>query len=155
MYERVTVPFDHPRPAWYLALNPVGGIPTLVDGDAVVAESNAILRYVARLAGRDDLYPTDPAGAARVDTFLDRWSLTFRPALFRHEAEALGFLFGQGMDSRDPDPAAAERVAHEIAPTLDVLESLVDRSGTALGASRSPMWPPRPRCTARRARVST
>lgn len=133
-YERVTVPFDHPRPAWYLALNPVGGIPTLVDGDAVVPESNAILRYVARRESRHDLYPVDAAAAARVDAFLDRWSLTFRPALFRHEAESLGFLFGHGMDSREPDPAAAERVAAEISPTLAVLDGLIDPSGTALGA---------------------
>lgn len=132
-YRRVTVPFALPRPAAYLALNPVGGIPTLVDGDVVVAESNAILRYLARREGRDDLYPADPAGAARVDTFLDRWSLTFRPALFRHEAAALGFAPGKGMGGAPADPDAAARVADEIAPTLALLESLLDDSGTALG----------------------
>ena len=31
-YERRTVPFDLPRPDWYLAVNPVGGIPALDDG---------------------------------------------------------------------------------------------------------------------------
>ena len=46
-YERRTVPFDLPRPAWYLAVNPVGGIPALDDGDLVLAESHAILRYLA------------------------------------------------------------------------------------------------------------
>lgn len=132
-YERVLVPFALPRPADYLALNPVGGIPTLVDGDVVVAESNAILRYLARRDGRDDLYPLDPAGAARVDTFLDRWSLTFRPAFFRHEAAAIGFAPGKGMGGAEPDPDAAVRIADEIAPTLALLESIVDPAGWALG----------------------
>ena len=133
-YERVLVPFDLPRPAAYLTLNPLGGIPTLVDGDTVVAESNAILRYLARRERREDLYPADPVGAARVDTFLDRWSLTFRPAFFRHEAAALGFAPGKGMGGADPDADAAARIAAEIAPTLTLLETLVDAaSGTALG----------------------
>lgn len=133
-YERVLVPFALPRPDDYLALNPVGGIPTLVDGEVVVAESNAILRYLARRAGRDDLYPADPVGAARVDTFLDRWSLTFRPAFFRVEAAALGFAPGKGMGGAEPDPDAATRIASEIAPTLALLESILDPSGWALGS---------------------
>jgi glutathione S-transferase len=132
-YDRVTVPFVLPRPDEYRALNPVGGIPTLVDGTTVVAESNAILRYLARRERRDDLYPTDATGAARVDTFLDRWSLTFRPAFFPHEAAALGFAPGKGMGGAPPDPEAAARVAGELTPTLDLLESLLDDSGTALG----------------------
>ncbi|MGL6280432.1 MAG: glutathione S-transferase family protein [Gaiella sp.] len=133
--ERVTIPFALPRPDTYLALNPLGGIPTLVDGDVVVAESNAILRYLARREGRDDLYPVDPAGAARVDTFLDRWSLTFRPAFFRHEAEALGFVPGKGMGGGPANPERAAEIAVEIAPTLALLESLLDGSATALGGS--------------------
>lgn len=132
-HERVTVPFALPRPDEYRALNPVGGIPTLVDGAVVVAESNAILRYLARREGRADLYPTDAVGAALVDTFLDRWSLTFRPAFFPHEAAALGFAPGKGMGGAPPDPEAAARVAGELGPTLSLLESILDDSGTALG----------------------
>src|SRR6478609_346421 len=40
------VPFGADRPAWHLAVNPVGGIPALVDGDLHLAESHAILRYL-------------------------------------------------------------------------------------------------------------
>lgn len=132
-YERTTVPFALPRPDEYLALNPVGGIPTLVDGEIVVAESNAILRYLARRERRDDLYPTDPTSAAPIDTFLDRWSLTFRPAFFKHEAPALGFAPGKGMGGGDPDPEAAARAAADIAPTLELLESIVTAEGSAVG----------------------
>ena len=48
---------DNHRPA-YLALNPTGQLPTLVDGDVVVYESNAILAYLfAKHAS--PLYPRD------------------------------------------------------------------------------------------------
>jgi glutathione S-transferase len=132
-YERSTIPFALPRPDAYLALNPVGGIPTLVDGETVVAESNAILRYLARREGRGDLYPTEPDRAAAIDTFLDRWSLTFRPAFFKHEAPALGFAPGKGMGGAEPDPDGAARAALEIAPTLALLESIVTGEGSAVG----------------------
>ena len=55
------------KEAWYLALNPNGRIPTIVDhdnGDLVVFESGAILIYLAEKTGR--LMPTDAAGRSRV-----------------------------------------------------------------------------------------
>lgn len=132
-HERRTVPFDLPRPDWYLAVNPVGGIPTLDDGGFVVSESNTILRYLAAREGRDDLYPSDPRARAQVDELLDRWSLTFRPAFFRYEAPALGFVPGKGMGAGDPDTAVLPGIAEAIAPTLRALDAVVDPSGTALG----------------------
>ncbi len=132
-YERRTVPFDQPRPDWYLAVNPVGGIPTLDDGGFVVSESNTILRYLAMREGRDDLYPSDPAKRALVDELLDRWSLTFRPAFFRYEASALGFAPGKGMGGAEPDPAALPAVAEAIAPVLRTLDALVGPSGAPRG----------------------
>jgi glutathione S-transferase len=132
-HERRTVPFDLPRPDWYLAANPVGGIPALDDDGFVVSESNTILRYLALRAGRDDLYPRDARARARVDELLDRWSLTFRPAFFRYEAPALGFAPGKGMGGAEPDGAALPGVAEAISPTLRMLDALVDPSGTALG----------------------
>lgn len=133
-YERRTVPFDLPRPDWYLAVNPLGGIPTLDDDGFLLSESNAILRYLASREARDDLYPADPRARARVEMTLDRWSLTFRPALFRYETKALGYVPGKGMGGREPDLEAAARVAEEIAPTLRTLDGLLDPSGYALGA---------------------
>jgi len=99
----------------------------------VLSESNAILRYLAAREGRDDLYPDDARDRARVEMLLDRWSLTFRPALFRYEAEALGFAPGKGMGGREPDVTQLPELARAIAPTLHTLDALIDPSGTALG----------------------
>jgi glutathione S-transferase len=41
------VDLTKPRPASYLAVNPSGRTPTLVDGDFKLTESNAILQYIA------------------------------------------------------------------------------------------------------------
>jgi glutathione S-transferase len=131
--ERRLVPYDQPRPDWYLAINPAGGIPTLDDDGFVVSESNAILRYLAVRERRDDLYPAAPKDRARVETMLDRWSLTFRPAFFRHEAAALGFVPGKGMGAGEPAREAAAEIADEIAPTLRALDEIIGASGYALG----------------------
>jgi glutathione S-transferase len=65
----------------YLAMNPTGRVPTLVDGDFVLWESNSILRYLAMQYGpQSSLYPADPKVRASADRWLD-WSLsTLQPA---------------------------------------------------------------------------
>lgn len=64
---------EHRSPA-FLALNPNGAIPVLVDDDFVLTESVAILRYLAR---RFELpvYPADLRGQARVDQMMN-WFVT-------------------------------------------------------------------------------
>lgn len=65
----------------YLAMNPTGKIPTIVDGDFVLWESNSILRYLVMQYGESStLYSPDPAARASIDRWLD-WSLsTLQPA---------------------------------------------------------------------------
>ena len=132
-YERTIVPFALPRPDWYLAVNAVGGIPALDDDGFVLSESNAILRYLAGREERHDLYPPEPRRRARVDELLDRWSLTFRPAFFRYESAALGYVPGKGMGGRAPDTGDLPAIADAIAPVLRTLDSIIDPSGCALG----------------------
>jgi GSH-dependent disulfide-bond oxidoreductase len=58
---------EEQKQAWYLAINPNGRIPTIVDHDAddfVVFESGAILIYLAEKTGC--LVPHDPKGRSQV-----------------------------------------------------------------------------------------
>ena len=132
-YERHEVPMLRPRPADYVAVNPFAGIPTLDDDGFVVTESNAILRYLALREGREDLYPTEPRGHARVNEMLDRFALTIRPALFKHEAAAMGFKFGIGFGGVPNDPERAAEIAVDIAPQLALLEQILSDGPYALG----------------------
>jgi glutathione S-transferase len=59
------VDLTKPRTPEYLAINSSGRTPTLVDGDFTLAESNAIMQY---LAGRSSntLWPNDPRSRADI-----------------------------------------------------------------------------------------
>jgi glutathione S-transferase len=57
----------------YLKLNPTGKVPTIVDGETVIWESNTILRYLAAKNG-GPLYPADPARRTEVERWMD-WLL--------------------------------------------------------------------------------
>jgi glutathione S-transferase len=60
----------------YLAMNPNGRVPTLVDGDFVLWESNSIMRYLVLAYGKGSpIYPEAPKRRASVDRWLD-WSLS-------------------------------------------------------------------------------
>lgn len=55
----------------YLAMNPNGTVPTLIDGGGPpLWESGAIVRYLANVYGSDPFWPADPVERADVD----RWA---------------------------------------------------------------------------------
>lgn len=60
---------QHKQPD-FLALNPRGQVPVIVDGDVVLYDSTAILVYLARRYGGEQWLPGDAVGAARVQQFL-------------------------------------------------------------------------------------
>ena len=62
---------DQPEAAELRRLNPLGQIPVLIDGPEVIADSNAILVYLAaRYAPESGWMPRDPLGAAQVQRWL-------------------------------------------------------------------------------------
>jgi glutathione S-transferase len=132
-HEQALVPVEEPRPAEFLALNPIGTVPTLVDEELVLSESHAIMRYLIRREGRPDLYGPTQAEAAHIDEWLDRLTTVLRPALFRHESVALGYVRGSGFHPENGDPEAALERAAAIAPTLRTFDALVSDNGTVLG----------------------
>ncbi|MFX8778252.1 glutathione S-transferase N-terminal domain-containing protein, partial [Acinetobacter baumannii] len=59
----------HKRPE-FLAISPFGQVPALDDEGVAVADSTAILVYLAKKAGRSDWLPEDAKGAAAVQRWL-------------------------------------------------------------------------------------
>ena len=66
--------------AAYLAMNPNGLVPTLRDGDLVIWESHAIVRYLAARYGEGSLWPSDASARAVVDQWTDWTATMFQPA---------------------------------------------------------------------------
>jgi len=59
----------HKQPQ-FLALNSFGQVPVIEDDGVVLADSNAILVYLAQKYGQGRWLPADPVGAARVQRWL-------------------------------------------------------------------------------------
>lgn len=70
---------EHQAPD-YLARNPNGKVPTLIDGDFVLWESNAILCYLADQKPASGLYPTELKARADVNRWLFWEAAHFGPA---------------------------------------------------------------------------
>jgi glutathione S-transferase len=119
--EELALPYDvrvidlgknEQKQPWFLAINPNGRIPAIVDhdeGDFAVFESGAILLYLAEKTGR--LMPADPKGRSRVvqwlmfqmggigpmmgqaNVFSRYWPEKYQPAIDRYQNESRR-LFG-------------------------------------------------------------
>ncbi|MBR1280528.1 glutathione S-transferase [Bradyrhizobium sp. AUGA SZCCT0177] len=77
-YDRIDagMQFGKNNEAPYLAMNPNGRVPTLIDGDFVLWESNSVMRYLCLAYGQNSsIYPQSPQARAAVDRWLD-WTLS-------------------------------------------------------------------------------
>lgn len=102
-YRFVEAPAPVREGAEFLRLNPLGQIPVLQDGELVLADSNAILVYLAKRYAPDSGWlPEDPVAAAQVQRWLSlaageiafgpararvgaRWGDTGMPATLMHK----------------------------------------------------------------------
>jgi glutathione S-transferase len=113
------------KTAAYLALNPMGKVPSLVDGPVVLWESTAIAWYLAEKYGAGKLLPATVEGRAEVV----KW-LSF---LLGHVAPAQGGAFynsaaGAALFNRAPDRNALENAHKELARFLPVLDAQLART---------------------------
>ncbi|HLV96225.1 MAG TPA: glutathione S-transferase N-terminal domain-containing protein [Candidatus Acidoferrales bacterium] len=113
-YERIDagMAFGRNHEADYLAMNPNARVPTLVDGDFVLWESNSIMRYLVRAyRPQSPLYPHDAKVRAGVDRWLD-WTLsTLQPVdrpLFWALVRTPPAQRDMAAIQRDADAAAAQ-----------------------------------------------
>ncbi|HVV48170.1 MAG TPA: glutathione S-transferase family protein [Polyangia bacterium] len=114
------VPGGEGRRPDYLALNPMGKVPALVDGDVRLWESNAINWYLAETHPGARLLPASPAGRAAVQRWLMFQTGHLTPAcatLFRKTNARVRAIW-----KTDADAAAVERARQELGRYLPVLE---------------------------------
>lgn len=65
----------------YKRMNPNALVPTIEDGDFVLWESNAIVRYLSRTYGQGSLWPDDQRQAADADRWMEWQATTLTPAM--------------------------------------------------------------------------
>ncbi|SMF95813.1 glutathione S-transferase [Methylomagnum ishizawai] len=103
----------------FLKLNPHGKVPTLVDGDFSLWESNAILQYLAAKQGDTALYPDDVKVRADIARWLFWESSSWSQVCMVYVNEnILKPMLGRG----EPDPAELAKVEekfHRFAKVLD------------------------------------
>jgi glutathione S-transferase len=128
-FEAVKVDFAtaEQRGGRYLAINQKGRVPALAEGEWVLTENPAILRYIARRHPEAGLWPEDPREEARCAEWLAWISSTIHPA-YAHIRRAERYA---------TDEAAIEDVkakGHETCADLwTMIEVGLSRGGWALG----------------------
>lgn len=82
--------FDKIKSPEYLQKHPLGKVPTLDTPEGPIFESNSILRYLARKAGK--LYGNTLAETATIDQWLEFNNTQLGPGNFRTNYAILGFM---------------------------------------------------------------
>ena len=103
--------------AEFRAMNPHGKVPVLEDGDTVVWESHAILRYLAASYGAARFWSPDPAARSLVDRWLDWSQCALQPAF-------MGVFWGYfRTPPKQRDVAAIERARRECEQLFRLLDA--------------------------------
>jgi glutathione S-transferase len=72
---------EHKKPE-YLAINPVGKVPALIDDGVIVHDSTIINEYLEDKFPQNNLLPADPVARARARKFEDYADAYLMPSLF-------------------------------------------------------------------------
>ena len=114
----------------FLAVNPAGRVPVLVDGDVILTESHAILAYLGETAGR--LWPATAAGRAEALQWLFFQSQHIIPhageVALRIRAKVLGI---------PADETTVARGEKALPTPLSVLERQLAKNKWMLGSDFS------------------
>jgi glutathione S-transferase len=114
--------FGRNRDGEYLAMNPNGLIPTVLDDGHVLWESNTILRYLAASYDTGALWEPDPGKRAEGEKWMD-WQLTVL-------APPMTPLFKQYLrvPAGERDPVPIERSHKDAARAFAILDQALARS---------------------------
>jgi len=128
-YELVPLDFrtgEHKAPA-FLAINPVGKMPAMVDGDVVMSESLGMNLYAAQRYGAGTLFPAGDTAHAKIV----QWTLW---AACELEPVAYGMLREVMFKKpEERDPAVFAALSERAKPLLQVLSTALDGKSYLLG----------------------
>ena len=110
------------KPADFLAANPRGRVPTLIDGNVTVYESTVVLEYLEDAYPKPPLYPRDVAGRARCRLIEDVGD--------QDVGGPVGVLAQQLFLQKDP----AQRDMQAVATAKEDLAKVYARLESVLGA---------------------
>jgi glutathione S-transferase len=102
----------------YRAMNPMGLVPTMKDGDVVMFESPAILRYLGARYGDERFWPSDPAVRGPLDTWAEWVKTTLAQPLIYN-------VFWQLI--RTPAASRSQAAIDEGVAKLKALTAIVDK----------------------------
>jgi len=120
---------DLTRPE-YLALNPNGRVPTLVDGDFMLWESNAIMQYLADKVPGNPLLPQD--SQTRADIL--RWQC-WELAHFNNAFATVAFetVLKAGLLKQEPNQPVVDYALESLRGFADVLEGHLSQRDYVVG----------------------
>jgi glutathione S-transferase len=104
------------RSAEYLAINPNHQVPTLIDGDIRIHESNAILRYLCVKHGLDEWYPKELPLRAKVEQWLDWNQCRLSPTV-------VDIVLNSVFMKETGDKAAVERALSRLPELWSILDA--------------------------------
>jgi glutathione S-transferase len=120
------------RTPQYLAINRSGKIPTLIDGEFVLSESNAILQYLAEAHGANRLWSSDSKQRGRIAHWLFWESAHWQPTLIAFLSELVGHRL---LPERIPKPQhAPDWSSAAVQPILNALETGLSANAFLTGA---------------------
>ncbi len=123
------LPLKDPKVPEFLALNPNGTVPVLVDGDFSMWESNAILVYLADRDASGGLLPLDLKGRAQALQWLS-WQVSDLNSVWMYAVYAL-LRKVPGYD----DAGQIENSIQRWSARMGVLEAELARGGPFIGGA--------------------
>jgi glutathione S-transferase len=115
--------------ASYVAKNPNRRIPTIEDGNLIVWESHAGLRYIGARYGAGKIWPEDPVARAPVDMWLD-W---YHTEGYVHMRDVFWQLVRMAKAERDMGLVEEQRLLLE--PKMALVDAQLERTPFIAGAT--------------------
>lgn len=128
---------EHRAPG-FLALNPRGKVPVLVDGDEIIYESLAILAYLERKQPEPALFGKSPAQHALIWRLISEHESYVAPI---GERFARPVYFGKLDEKKDQVKSAADEIQTELARLEEHLAKRTFLAGDAVTAADAVYYP--------------